>query len=116
VFALYDGNVRFGVTVHEMAARVDSGAIVAADWFDIPAGCDLGQLEELTFLRLIDAFRRLAPQMAHIDRPLPHAIYRWSGRKTTKAECDALCRLAPDLTPEEVARRRQACGAFLVDG
>ena len=31
VFALYDGDRRFGITVHEMHARVDSGPIVAAD-------------------------------------------------------------------------------------
>lgn len=113
VFALYAGAPRFGITVHQMAPKVDSGPIVAADWFDMPPDCDLARLEQLTFIALADKFRALAPLLVRTDTPLPRAPYRWSGRKTTKADCEALCRITPDLSADEIARRRRACGAFI---
>jgi hypothetical protein len=116
VFALYDGAERFGVTVHEMTAAVDAGPIVAAEWFDIPAGCGLQQLEELAFMALAAKFRALAPQLVRLGRPLLRLPYRWSGRKTRKADVDALCRVTPELEPQEIERRRRACGAFLRSG
>jgi methionyl-tRNA formyltransferase len=116
VFALYDGARRFGVTVHEMTAKVDAGPIVAADWFNIPDSCDLNRLEELAFTALVTRFRALAHHLATIDRPLPVMPYRWSGRKTRKADCVALCRITPSLDAAEVARRRRACGGHLVEG
>jgi hypothetical protein len=115
VFALYEGALRFGSTVHEMAAQVDSGVIVTAEWFDVPMGCDLVTLEELAFNSLIGVFRRLAPYMATVSRPLPRPMIPWGPRKTTKAQCDALCTLTPGLDPAEVERRRRACGAFLME-
>lgn len=113
VFALYDGAARFGVTVHEMTAAVDAGPIVGAEWFDIPAGCALQQLEELAFMALADKFRILAPMLTRLDRALPRLPYRWSGRKTRKADVDALCRITPGLPQHEVERRHRACGEFL---
>ena len=113
VFALYDGSPRFGITVHEMVPKVDSGAIVAAEWFDIPKDCDLMELESLTLVQLIKTFRRFAPYLATFSLPLPHHGIHWQGRKTTKADCMALCQLTPDMNPEEIARRRRCCGIHL---
>ncbi|MDX2222149.1 MAG: formyltransferase family protein [Rhodospirillaceae bacterium] len=113
VFALYDGAARFGITVHEMTAVVDAGPIVAAEWFDIPPGCGLQYLEELTFMAVADKFRALALPLVRLDRPLMRLPYRWSGRKTRKTDVDDLCRITPDLTEDEIARRKRACGGFL---
>ena len=110
VFALYHDDARFGVTVHEMAPRVDSGAIVAVDLFDVPPGCDLRTLENLTFKRLIALLRTLGPHLACTATPLPAIDAAWSGRKTKLAEVDVLARLTPDLSPTEVARRWRALG------
>lgn len=59
VFALYEGADRFGVTVHEMNATVDSGAIVAAEWFAFPPEADLVALESLTLTQLASCFADL---------------------------------------------------------
>ncbi len=112
VFALYENAARFGITVHEMAAAVDSGPIVSADWFDIPTGCDLTALESLAFEHLFAAFQRLAPYLATISRPLPRSPVAWQGRKTTMADCDALRRITPEMDDTELTRRRRACGAI----
>jgi methionyl-tRNA formyltransferase len=114
VFALYDKAERFGVTVHEMQARVDSGAIVTADWFVIPPNCNLEALEERTFTELVQAFKTLAPHLAVKREPLRHRFYKWSGRKTTKAECYALANVTPDMDPAEADLRRRACGIHVV--
>lgn len=116
VFALYDDAKIFGITVHEMVAKVDAGPIVAAEWFEIPPAADLGQLDEITYIALYRKFRDLTPLLVNTARPLPRMPYRWSGRKTTKAECDALCRFEPGLAPDEIARRKRACGSFLGEG
>ncbi len=113
VFALYDRSERFGLTVHEMAPSVDSGPIVDAEWFDIPEGCDLIELESRTLIRLIAVFRRLAPYLAAFSQPLPHQDISWQGRKTAKADCDALCRITPGMSPEDISRRQIACGMHL---
>jgi methionyl-tRNA formyltransferase len=110
VFALYEGAERFGITVHEMAAKVDAGPIVAAEWFAIPSNCDLAKLEELAFAALVEKFRALSYHLAMIDRPMVRQPYRWGARKTKKADRDALCLITPDLDPTETARRRRACG------
>lgn len=114
VFALYDNAPRFGITVHEMLSSVDSGPIVAAEWFTIPEGCDLATLEELTSMELAKVFKRLAPHLAMKTEPLRRQLIPWRGRKTTKAECDALCAVTPDMAPAEAERRRRACGGHML--
>jgi len=116
VFALYDNDSRFGITVHEMAAKVDTGPIVAAEWFAVPDGCDLETLESLTFAALAAKFRTLAFHLAAMDRPLPRLPIQWSGTKTTKSDRDALSYIAPDLDAAEAERRRRACGGMVVEG
>jgi len=113
VFALYEDADKFGVTVHEMLARVDSGPIVAAEWFDVPKDCDLHVLEEMTLRHLVTAFYKLSPHLATKMEPLPRQNIAWSGRKTTKADCDALAMISPDLDDAEAARRRRACGVHI---
>ena len=114
VFALYDGAQTFGVTAHEMLTRVDSGAIVGVDSFAVAEGADLEALEHLTLMHLLVLFSRLAPHLATDAAPLPQLPIAWTGRKTTKADCDALCVIAPAMDPTEADRRRRACGAHML--
>ena len=114
VFALYEGAAKFGITVHEMLASVDSGPIVAAEWFDIPRNCDLAMLEELTLKQLVTTFHQLALHLAVKSEPLPHRPVAWRGRKTRKADCDALCVITPDMDKVEAERRRRACGSHML--
>jgi methionyl-tRNA formyltransferase len=114
VFALYENAARFGVTVHEMAAAVDSGPIVGAQHFEIAANTDLEALEHLTLMHLLVMFKLLARHLALDPAPLPHWPAAWSGRKTSKAHCDALCVITPGMDAAEVNRRSRACGGHLV--
>ena len=110
VFALYDGATSFGVTLHEMAARVDSGPIVAVDRFAVPIGCDRLALDTLAFAAMRAMITRLAPALVDLTRPLPQAGAAWSGVTRTRTDFNALCRLPDDCSAEEFDRRLRAVG------
>lgn len=114
IFAIYQGDTKFGITVHEMAPKVDSGAIVAVDHFDIPPACDLAELEKITYLHLASSFRRLAKPLATHILPLPRIAQTWHGRKTTLAEAMALASITAEMSDAEIALRRRACGQIVM--
>ena len=110
VFALYDRSQTFAVTLHEMAAAVDSGPIVAVDEFAIEPSWDRLALDTATFSILLKMIQGLAPQLADVSKPLPRLTQVWSGTKRTRKDFDALCQLPEDATVEEFARRYRAIG------
>ena len=110
VFALYDGAQQFGVTLHEMAPKVDSGAIVAVDSFAIDPAWDRLALDTAAFSALVVLLERLAPRLADPSAPLARSTQTWSGRRRTRKDFEALCRLPEDVTAEEFARRHRAVG------
>ena len=79
-FAIYAGAARFAATAHEMRARVDSGPIVAVDWFDIPEGSKYIDLELMVYEKLLMLFNGLARHLATDDAPLAHIDEPWTGR------------------------------------
>ena len=107
-FAIYQGASRFGATAHEMRARVDSGPIIAAEWFDMPATPRLAELERLAFEACIRLWTRLGPALATQSGALPVTDIAWSGRKSTQADLDRLCALPFDIDAQEFDRRRRA--------
>ncbi len=109
-FFIYQGGTRFGTTVHEMAARVDSGPISAVDWFDAQPDIDRRGLDSLTFGSLLKQFERLAPHLATRPEALPHIDVVWSGRTTTQRDFEALCRLPANVDETEFRRRYRAIG------
>ncbi len=109
-FAVYDRATGFGVTAHVMDERVDSGPIVAADLFDIPAGATPEALETLAYARLARQFFALAAPLATSPHDLPPLPIQWCGHRGTQARCAALCEIPLDITGEELARRVAAFG------
>lgn len=110
VFALYEGACEFGVTLHEMAPTVDSGAICAVERFPIDARWDRLALDTHTLVVLMHVLERMAPQLANVRTPLGYSGDVWSGRSRTRTHFDALCRLPEDFTAVEFAQRLRAVG------
>jgi methionyl-tRNA formyltransferase len=110
VFSLYDQLSEFGVTLHEMAAKVDSGAIVAVLNFPVPPTWDRLALDTATFGALLRLLEHLAPQLADISKPLPQTKHAWGAKKRTRADFDGLCNLPENTTAQEFARRYRAVG------
>jgi len=107
-FAFYDGAKHFGATAHVMEPRVDSGAIVGVETFDIPDGVDVRGLEQMTFVRLAHLFWRMSHQLACHAGPLPVLPIGWSGIKSTKRMYAEMCDMPADLAPAEMNRRIRA--------
>lgn len=110
VFALYDGAATFGVTLHEMAARVDSGSIIAVDEFDVPKTWDRLALDTASFNALMGQFVRMAPHLTNLAQPLLRTTLTWGAQRRTRKDFDALCQLPEDVTAPEFARRYRAVG------
>jgi methionyl-tRNA formyltransferase len=104
----YAGVRTFGATLHEMAPRVDEGAIVDVVWFDPPAGGGQQEFGFGAFRAALQLVLRWAPHLVSQDQALPHCGLRWSGRKTTHAELEEMCRVTPDIAATEFERRRRA--------
>jgi len=111
-FALYEGARRFGATLHVMEKRVDEGAIIAVDWFDVPANPRLryDELEILAYQGALRLFHAFAPRLAAEDAPLPPCGETWSGVKHTKAEVVAMREPPRDASEDEIRRRFRAFG------
>jgi len=111
VFALYDNAAHFGVTLHEMAPQVDSGAIVAFEQFGIPKQWDRLALDQATYTAMLNLLSKSAKALADIFRPLaPLSEQRWSGTRRRQKDFDALCQLPDDVSPDEFIRRYRAVG------
>lgn len=110
VFALYDRAARFGITLHEMAGKVDAGPIVAVDTYDLLPSWDRLALDSATFGAMLNMIARLAPALTDISRPLPRLGVAWAGAKKTRKHFDALCALPENADTPEFARRLRAVG------
>ena len=109
-FAVYDDAASFGVTLHEMAPRVDSGAIVEVRRFDVAPGSKFIHLEQRAFELLAEMFHAHAAHFAADDAPLPLSGEVWTGVTRTKAEAERLMRIESGLSEEEINRRYRAFG------
>lgn len=110
VFALYEGAREFGVTLHEMAPVVDSGAVCSVERFPIDPRWDRLALDTHTFVVLMHVLRCMGPALADVHTPLPYSGDVWSGRRRTRKDFDALCRLPEGFSGEELTRRLRAVG------
>ena len=109
-FALYEGAAEFGATVHAMAARVDSGPIVEAVHFPIPADIAVAGLEGLAYAHLAKLFWRFAKHLATQAGPLPHAALQWGSRRYSRRAYRAICEIPLDISKEELDRRLRVFG------
>ncbi|BAM88801.1 hypothetical protein S58_27950 [Bradyrhizobium oligotrophicum S58] len=107
-FAMYDGATSFGATAHVMEPRVDCGAIVGVETFDIPRGVDVRGLEQMTFVRLAYLFWRMSHDLACHAGPLPALSANWSGIRSTRRSYAAMCDMPADIDAAEMTRRIRA--------
>lgn len=110
VFAIYDRSPVFGVTVHEMAERVDAGPIVGLNMFNTSPDMSVNRLEQIALLQLAHLFWTMAHILATQSEPIAVLPVTWSGRKTTRRMFENMCEIAPDIAPSELERRVAAFG------
>ena len=109
-FAVYDHAPLFGATAHVMVERVDSGPIVGVEWFAVPPGTTVYNLECLAYVALARLYWLLAKHLATECTPLPEIGAQWSGRKSSRRSYAEMCTISPDISKEELDRRVRAFG------
>jgi methionyl-tRNA formyltransferase len=109
-FALYNREAEFGVTVHVMAAQVDSGPIIDVTLFPVPAQISVLELEALAYQHLAGSFWRMARSLATDPRLPQPKPFQWSDRKYSRNSYRAMCDIPLDIPREEFERRIKVFG------
>ena len=109
-FAIYDGVDTFGATAHEMVQKVDTGPIVAVEWFQVFEDMRFTDLEIKSFEALMRIFVKLAPHLATNDTPLMHMDLRWASKATTKQDFYKMREVDETMSEKEIKRRFRAFG------
>jgi hypothetical protein len=115
-FAVYDRAELFGVTAHEMIARVDAGTIVDAIMFPVAPGTPVPGLEQMAFVALAQMFSNLAPKLTGPE-PLAALPIEWRGPKRTQRQYRELQNVPATIAKDDLDRRVAAFGpAYIGDG
>lgn len=109
-FAIWESAPSFGVTLHELAPRVDSGPIAAVERFDCPPSLTATDLNGRAYQILLALFSRFAGPLVESENPLPLSHETWRGAARTRAEAIALMDARPEDDAVTADRRRRAFG------
>lgn len=112
-FAIWHEAQTYGVTAHEMTARVDAGPIVAVCRFPTPPEPEHMELADLTVMCAIDVFEFVGNYCAMTDEALPPMKEQWASEKSTRKQFQELCRTIAPPSSDKAARLARACGADL---
>lgn len=120
-FAIYNGEKQFGVTVHNMKAKVDTGDIIHVEWFPIFDNDTVYSLTQRCYAFIYIAFIELFPLILS-NSPLPRSKEVWAREPFTRKQLNELCVLKHDMSEDEIKRRIKATtypgmpGASFLDG
>lgn len=111
-FALYDGAVEFGTTLHVMTERVDEGIILDARLFPVAPGSTVSLLETQAYSALVRQFFDHARLLAGEAVPkTAHQSMAWGHRKSSRRLYRAMCDIPLDISRDDLERRMRAFGA-----
>ncbi|MEM1381393.1 MAG: hypothetical protein AAGH41_12295 [Pseudomonadota bacterium] len=109
-FAIFEQSPTFGVTAHEMTARIDDGPIVLVDRFALPRDAELISFGNEVYARAVAVVDMIIRHAVASDAPLPHQRERWAKRQCTRAKLKALLTSADYLLEGDRERLVRACG------
>jgi len=106
-FALYEEAKEYGVTCHHMAARVDTGAIIAVRRFPLLPEDDVESLLTRTYEHQLALFLEIAA-LAGEGLELPRSSETWTRSPFTRKQFEALFCITPEMSEAEIGRRVRA--------
>jgi methionyl-tRNA formyltransferase len=106
-FAIVNGDLEFGTTIHQIDTGVDSGGIIFESRFPIPEGCFVDDLYELTFNHSITMFSAALPKLFSGDYlVIPQSKFK--GKRVIgfhyRKEIDDLKQINLDWSAERIMR------------
>ncbi len=107
-FALYNEESEYGITAHYMAEKVDTGPIILVERFPVFPNDTVYTLTQRCYAYIYHAFTKLFPYMLR-GEPFPIGDEQWQRSPYRRRELEELCRITPDMPPEEIRRRVRAC-------
>jgi Methionyl-tRNA formyltransferase len=107
-FALYEDSKKYGVTVHHMKEKVDSGDIVMTSYFDISPYESVETLKLKSMNHLLYCFEKIACGIA-LGEPLPTSNETWMRKPFTRKEMYELFKIDPAKhSDKEIEKRIRA--------
>lgn len=106
-FAIYEGAKEYGVVCHNMAAKVDTGAIVEERRFPLRHDETLATLFVRTQCELLALFANTLDVLA-AGHPLPSTDRQWTRPAITQKMVDDLARVTAKMSKKEVRLRARA--------
>lgn len=106
-FALYEDAKEYGATCHHMAARVDTGRIIAVRRFPVYPDDGVAALLKRTYENQIALFLEIAQLIAD-GKDLPVSPESWTRPPFTRKQFNELFKITPDMPKDEVSRRIRA--------
>lgn len=107
-FALYDKTKKYGVTVHHMEEKVDTGKIIMTSYFDISPYESVETLKLKSMNHLLCCFEKVLYNIS-TGEPLPTSNETWKRKPFTRKEMLELFEINPlKHDKQEIERRIQA--------
>lgn len=106
-FAIYDAENEFGITVHHMAQKVDTGKIIKAIRFPIHKDESVYSLSQKCYEFISKAFFEVFDYYT-VNHSLPESEEVWTRKPFTRKELNELCKIDINMPKEEVVRRINA--------
>ena len=106
-FALYNEEVEYGVMCHHMAAKVDSGRIIAVRRFPVHPDDTVYSLTQRCYSQMFELFSEIVSVIAR-GLPFPESTENWSRKPFRLAELNALKKLDVNMSVDEIKRRVRA--------
>lgn len=106
-FAIYHEEKEYGITVHYMKDKVDTGEIIHVERFPIFEKDNVYTLTQRCYAYIFIAFVKMLPYILR-GEALPRSEETWQRRPFTRQDLNALCRLTRDMDEDEVRKRTRA--------
>ncbi|MAH85371.1 MAG: hypothetical protein CBB68_14180 [Rhodospirillaceae bacterium TMED8] len=109
-FAIYHQVDQYGVTVHEITSTIDSGTIVATEWFKVRDKIRFSELEMDAYKVLLSVFQRMSERLAKNPTPLLPSGETWSGKTNTREDFNRMREVTAEMDEGEITLRFRAFG------
>jgi methionyl-tRNA formyltransferase len=106
-YALYEDAAEYGATCHHIAAKVDTGKIIAVKRFPVFSTDDVSSLLQRTYEFQLVLFYEIVGKILN-GEPLPEPTESWTRPPRSRKEFNQLGIITPGMSDEEVARRVRA--------
>lgn len=110
-FALYECSKQYGVTVHHMEEKVDTGDIIMTSYFDISEFETVETLKLKSMNHLLYCFEKIVSCIS-LDIPLPKSSETWCRKPFTRKEMYNLFEIDPQKHDKSEIERRIKAAAY----